>query len=137
MRGRRDSAVDDRTRFGEGARAGADFDAIAKRFANVAWFTTQDYAAKNPEIVRRFAAVMRDASLYSNAHHAETLNLIAGFTGVDEGTLHRMPRVGFAEYLSASDIQPLVNVAAKYGVIDRPFDAQELISPLAPKAPAR
>lgn len=113
------------------------FDAISRRFANVAWFTTQDYATKNADVVRRFASVMREASLYANAHHAQTLPLIASFTRVDDKVLNKMPRVQFGEYLDPAEIQPLVNAAAKYGVIDRPFDAAELISPLAPKPPAR
>jgi NitT/TauT family transport system substrate-binding protein len=113
------------------------FDAIAKRFIHIAWFTTEDYAAKNRAIVERFARVMHDAAVYCNAHQSETVDMIAEFGKLDPNVVRRMARVTFAEYLTAPEIQPLVDVAAKYRVIDRPFNAQELISPYALKPPRR
>jgi len=111
------------------------FDAVARRFIHIAWFTTTDYATKNRDIIERFARVMHDAAVYSNAHPAETAPLIVDFGKVDPKLAPRMARVTFAEYLSAPMIQPLVDVAARYKVIDKSFDAQDLISPYALKPP--
>ena len=46
------------------------FDAFGRRFENVGWFTTADYSAKHPDVVQRFAHVMREADAYANAHHS-------------------------------------------------------------------
>jgi len=113
------------------------FDAVAKRFIHIGWFTTEDYAAKNRDVVERFARVMHDAAVYCNAHQAETVDMIAEFGKLDPAVVRGMARVTFAEYLTAPEIQPLVDVAVKYKVIDRSFSAQELISPYALKPPSR
>ncbi len=111
------------------------FDAVARRFIHIAWFTTTDYATKNRDVIERFARAMHDAAVYCNAHQAETAPLIIDFGKVDPKLAPKLVRVTFAEYLTAPMIQPLVDVAAKYKAIDKPFDAQELISPYALKPP--
>jgi NitT/TauT family transport system substrate-binding protein len=111
------------------------FTAVSKRFEHIAWFTTTDYAAKSRDTLVRFARVMHDAGVYVNAHTAETAPLVAEFDKVDLAVVQRMVRVPFAPYLDRRMIQPLIDVAYKYKVIDRNFDASEMISPLALKAP--
>jgi NitT/TauT family transport system substrate-binding protein len=109
------------------------FDAVAPRFANTGWFTTTTYASQNRPIVDKFARVIADANTYCNAHHADTVAMVAENAKIDEKMVARMARITFGDYLRAADIQPLVNVAAKYGVIAKPFDAAALISPYALK----
>lgn len=111
------------------------FDAIARRFIHIAWFTTTDYATKNRDVIERFARAMHDSAVYCNAHQAETAPLIIEFGKVDPKLAPKLARVTFAEYLTAPMIQPLVDVAAKYKAIDKTFDAQDLISPYALKPP--
>jgi NitT/TauT family transport system substrate-binding protein len=112
------------------------FDAIAPRFANTGWFTLTDYADKNRSVVEKFARAIGEANAYCNAHHAETVQLVADSAKIDPKVVARMARITFGDYLRASDIQPLVNVAAKYGAIAKPFDARALISPYALKPSA-
>jgi NitT/TauT family transport system substrate-binding protein len=109
------------------------FDAIAPRFANTAWFTTTDYASKNQSVVQAFARVIGEANAYCNAHHADTVALVAENAKIDAAVVARMARITFGDYLRPNDIQPLINVAAKYGAIAKPFDARTLISPYALK----
>jgi NitT/TauT family transport system substrate-binding protein len=114
---------------------GAPFDGIAKRWLVAAWSTTTDYVTKNRDTVDRFASVMRVATAYALSHHTETAPLIATYTGVDLANVLSMQRVDLAEYLDPRDIQPAIDAAAKYGIIDKGFPAQELISPYAIKPP--
>jgi NitT/TauT family transport system substrate-binding protein len=107
------------------------FDAIAPRFTNTGWFTTSDYVAKNRGVVDRFARALRDSALYCNTHHAETVPMVAQNAKLDEALVARMPRITFGEFLTARDIQPVIDVAFKYKTIDKRFDAQELISAAA------
>ena len=53
------------------------------------------------------------------------------------GDLVREPRGTFtdAEYLEPKYLQPLIDVCAKYGLIDKTFPAQEVISSVAVKPP--
>lgn len=109
------------------------FDAIAPRFENTGWFTTTTYADANRAVVQRFARVMADADAYCNTHHADTVELVAENAKLDPKLVARMARVTFGDYLRPADIQPLINVAAKYHAIAKPFDASALISPYALK----
>jgi NitT/TauT family transport system substrate-binding protein len=112
------------------------FDAIAPRFSNTAWFTTDDYAAKNRDVVEKFAKVMGDAAAYCNTHHADTVAMVAQASKIDDKMVARMTRITFGDYLRPSEIQPLIDVAFKYKTISRPFDAKTLISPYALKPPS-
>ena len=114
---------------------GSALDGIAKRFMVAAWCTTTTYLAKNRDLVDRFAGAMRTATLYANTHHAETAPLIAAFTGIDPAQAVAMRRSTSAEYLDPREIQPVIETAAKYNVLDHAFPAQELISPYAPRPP--
>ncbi|HXF35232.1 MAG TPA: ABC transporter substrate-binding protein [Candidatus Acidoferrales bacterium] len=111
------------------------YTAISKQYLGLGWFTTEDFAAKNRDVIERFVRVMHDAAVYCNAHQAQTSDMMAELAKQDPTVVRRMKRVLFAQYLTAPLIQPLVDVAAKYKVIDASFNAQELISPYALKPP--
>jgi len=103
------------------------YDAIAPRFLVQAWFTTIDYAKANRAIVRGFAQGAREGAIYANAHHQQTVDVEAKFTGLDRGVIAKMTRFTYATSLDPRDIQPLIDVSAKYKVIPAPFNARELI----------
>jgi NitT/TauT family transport system substrate-binding protein len=111
------------------------YDSIAKRFLSAAWFTSQSYADNHREILDRFEHVMVEANAYTNGHFAETLPLIAQYSGLDPTAIAHMTRSVAALYLDARDIQPLIDSAAKYKVISRSFPAEELFSSTALKPP--
>lgn len=111
---------------------------IAPRFAEVGWIATPAWSDANPEAVRRFARVMRDAQAYCNAHHAETAPLLAAHSGADVGTILRGGRETYAQmFADGRELQPLVDAAAKYGMLDQRFDASEIISPVVRALGAR
>jgi NitT/TauT family transport system substrate-binding protein len=110
-------------------------DSIAKRYLTAVWFATASYADAHPDVIARFAQVMREANAYCNTHTAETVPLIAAFSGIDPATISHMTRATSALYLDTRDVQPLIEAAVKYRVIDHGFPAQELFSQLALKAP--
>jgi NitT/TauT family transport system substrate-binding protein len=125
-------AMDAAMATGKFRSLGPSFGAIAPHFLFSGWFTTKAWATQHPDIVKRFARVWADAAAYANAHHAETEPLIAGFTLISLDDVHKMTRGVFGIALKASDIQPVIDVAVKYQMIDHPFPAQELIDPDAP-----
>jgi ABC-type nitrate/sulfonate/bicarbonate transport system substrate-binding protein len=106
-------------------------DSIGKHYLNSAWFTTADYAAAHPDVIQKFALVMRTASTFANANHAATVDLIAAFTNVDPATVARSTRPMWGDRIGKGDLQPLVEAAAKYHAIDKSFDATQLVSPMA------
>lgn len=111
------------------------YSAIAPTYLGLGWMTTQAYADAHPDIIAKFSRVIRDASIYVNAHHEETVQMMAELAKVDPSTLRNVTRVSFAPYLSASQIQPVVDACVKYHVIDKPFYASEMIHVMALKKP--
>jgi NitT/TauT family transport system substrate-binding protein len=109
------------------------FDAIGKRIEVGSYVATADFVEKNEDVVRRFALAMHESIVYTNSHLAETAPLVAAYSGVDVAVVSKAMRATDPEYVEARNIQPVIDVAAKYGLLDRRFDASEIISGVALK----
>jgi NitT/TauT family transport system substrate-binding protein len=107
--------------------------AIAKTFLAALFAVMAPAADKNPEAMRRFARAMHEASAYTNTHLAETVDLVAGYSGITPDVVARSARFTDAEYVDPALVQPIIEVLAKYGVTDRTFPAQDVISTYALK----
>ena len=109
--------------------------AIASRFLQAVFAVMSPFAARNPDVMRRFAQAMHESSLYTNTHLAETVDLVASYSGIAPDVVARSTRFIDAEYLDPALIAPVIGVLVKYGIIDRAFPASELISPYALSRP--
>lgn len=112
---------------------GHSYEAIAKHFAFAAIVAQVDYATKNAALIGRFGRALRDATMYTNTHHADTLPLYAAFAKIDPKDIADAPRAESTPYVDAKDILPMITVAVKYNVLAKAIDPQELISPAALK----
>jgi len=108
---------------------GTSFDAFGKRFMISGWFGTSDWIGRHADLVVRIARVLHDANAYANGHHAETAPLLADFTKVDVHTVEHATRVRFDDAFYLKEVQNVIDICAKYKVIDHSFDARELIAP--------
>jgi NitT/TauT family transport system substrate-binding protein len=95
-----------------------------------AFFTNVDFATKNRDAVARFSKAIVEASAYCNAHPAEMTDVMSSYTSIDKTMLADMVLPAFALTVDARSFQPIVNAAAKYSVIDKAFNAQDLIFPI-------
>jgi NitT/TauT family transport system substrate-binding protein len=119
---------------GKARGVGSAYAAISPHFLIAGWFATTDWTSKHPDLARRFARAFAEAAAYTNAHRAETAPLMAELTGIPLAVYGKLAqRAYIATSLNAADIQPLIDVAAKYGFIPRAFPAQELIDPAVAK----
>jgi ABC-type nitrate/sulfonate/bicarbonate transport system substrate-binding protein len=101
--------------------------AIAPQFLNSCWFTTRDFAQKNPDVIRRFDRAIYTAQKWANSHQSESAVILSKYSKIDVELIRSMTRVQFADQLRAADIQPLLDAAAKYGALARPVSAATLI----------
>jgi NitT/TauT family transport system substrate-binding protein len=101
--------------------------AIAPTLLESAWYTTADYATKNRDVVMRFRRVIEAATVYTNAHHAETVDLLAAFTGMDPATIGQIKRAVSGTTLDVKQIQPMIDTAVRYNVIAQGFSANALL----------
>lgn len=102
--------------------------AVAKQFLQSAWFTTPQWARDHQDAVKRFAAAMRETAVWANQkrNQAKSAEILAKYTKIDPAVIAAMERAVFAERLTASSIQPAIDVSAKYGKFE-PFPADRLI----------
>ena len=108
----------------------AVYNGIAKHFLVTVWYASDATIARNPDLVRKFAGVIRDANAYCMSHPAETLPIIAAFEKIDPATLQGTVRAAYPATLDPRDIQPVIDIAAKYKTIAQPFPAAELVANL-------
>ena len=102
--------------------------AIGTRFMQVAWFTSNDFAAKNPETIEHFIRAMRESSIYANAHHAEANAVLTKFMS---DTATPVTSVPLGVRFNPAQIQMLINLQARYKMIPAPFDVREVLHPAA------
>jgi NitT/TauT family transport system substrate-binding protein len=113
---------------GDGKAFAHPGDALGKRLLISAWFSTADYAAANRDTVKRFAAVMRDASLYSNANPHEMAKYLAPYFHEDVAQVAKTEPALLGSALDAGDVQPIVDAAFRYGAIAKTFPAADLFA---------
>ncbi len=112
------------------ARVFADvYDAIGPRFLITAWFSTASWVSANPELARKFAAMIYRAAAWSNAHRAQTADVLIKLTKLDPAIVHAMPRVTFDEAPDPASLKPHLDAALKYGLITKPVAPEGLFAP--------
>lgn len=104
------------------------YDAIADSFLEGGCFTTEDFVRSHTVTLRRFAAVMGEAARWANANQAASAVILQKYTGIDVS--QERHRVHFDDRLNARQLQPLVDLAAKYGTLKASFPASQLIAAL-------
>jgi NitT/TauT family transport system substrate-binding protein len=106
--------------------------AIAPHFTMTAWFARDDWAKKNPQLAATFVRVMHDAAIYTNAHHAETVPMLARFMSVQTQDVASLgSRVTAGTALTPQLLKPLLDAATRYKVVATAVDPRDLISPAA------
>ncbi len=110
------------------ARVLADaYDAIGSNFMIAAWITTKDWAQANGAAIASFAGVMRQAATWARTHRREADDALAAREKVSSETLRTMTPASYADALLPALMQPVIDVAAKYGLLAGSFPAEELI----------
>jgi len=105
--------------------------AVAPRYLLALWFSSTDWVARNRSAAERFAHAIADAVAYCNGHVAETVDDMVAATGLERSLVLRMKRSVQVPNVLTSDVQPVIDAAARYKMIDRGYPATEIISDAA------
>jgi NitT/TauT family transport system substrate-binding protein len=103
------------------------FESIGKRFLIAVWFCTRDWAQKNPAALVQFSKAFTESATYTNTHHNETVSMLAAYSHISPDVIRAMTRATTAVKLDPRDLQPLIDAAARYKLVDKAFPAEELI----------
>jgi NitT/TauT family transport system substrate-binding protein len=111
---------------------GKPLDAVAPRFLFSCWIATTDYIASNPDAVKAFVDALTEAAHYTNAHQADTVDMVAKFSGQDRAVVAAGVRSIIGESITLADVQRPLDFAYKYGVVDKQYDARVMLSHFVP-----
>jgi NitT/TauT family transport system substrate-binding protein len=88
--------------------------------------TTRAWAERNAASAASFVSAVRAASAWANRNHDASGPILAKYTKLPVALIARMHRGDFATANDPKLVQPVIDAAVKYGLIDRPFPAAEL-----------
>jgi NitT/TauT family transport system substrate-binding protein len=103
-------------------------DVVAPRYALAAWFSTNAWLARNPDIAQRFVAVMQQTARWANTHPKEAAALLERYTKVTPDiAAAAIKQLQFDDGGRADPkyLQPVVDMISKYGKTPS-FNAVEL-----------
>jgi NitT/TauT family transport system substrate-binding protein len=106
---------------------GDPYGAIAPQFITGSYFTTRTYAAAQPAVVANVGRALRQAATWANGHPNDTAAILARIQKLDVERVKTMARSIYAEKLRPIDLQPVFDVAFKYGYLTAPIDAKAMI----------
>jgi NitT/TauT family transport system substrate-binding protein len=106
--------------------------AVADKYLVMGWFASDTWSAENGETIRRFRTAIARAGVWGNAHPDQSAAILARYSKMSLETIRSMARARYdtTGTLDPALIQPVIDAAAKYGSIARPFPAAELIAPI-------
>jgi NitT/TauT family transport system substrate-binding protein len=94
---------------------GKNYDSVAPAFLITAWFATNDWLTKNPDVARRYAEAMAATADWANANHDKAAEILLKYTKIDSHTSH----VRFAKTLTAPLVQPVLDAGLQYKLLTR------------------
>ena len=106
------------------------FDAIARSFYISSFFAKRSWLQTNRDLARAFLNAMYEAAKWANAHQAESATILAKYSKLDLTQVRSMTRVSFATSFDAGHVQPVLDIASKYGQLTRNVTAAEIMMPV-------
>ncbi len=111
-----------------GARIFANaYDAIGARYIIGCWFTTKQWAAAHQDLASRFAQAIARTAAWANTHKPQSGVILAKYAKMDPAVTASMLRVDYAPRFTPDLMQPVIDLAARYGGLPATFPAEELV----------
>ncbi len=100
--------------------------AIGPQFVSSAHFTTVPYARAHADEIRRFQSALSKAADWANANPDQSALILERVARVTPDVVNASVRAHYGATLDAGSVQPLIDIAAKYGGFAS-FPATEMI----------
>jgi NitT/TauT family transport system substrate-binding protein len=101
-------------------------DAIAPTYLASAWYATEQWINANPAVVTAFVSSIEQSARWANANPAKVVAIIDANLKVDPTLMAEIPRTVYTDRLVESQIQPWIDITARYGKFPS-FPAAELL----------
>ena len=106
---------------------GGTFGSMPAPILIFAFFATETWLATHSDQAVRFAAAIKRSAMWANAHPKESAVYLTKFLKLDPSVAANMNRAVNATSLEPSMLQPVIDNAVRYGMLDHTIDAKELI----------
>ncbi|HXF34318.1 MAG TPA: ABC transporter substrate-binding protein [Candidatus Acidoferrales bacterium] len=100
--------------------------AVAPTYLSSAHFASLPWAKANADTVRRFQATIRQTADWANKNHDQSALILEKVARVSPEIVQASTRSFYGDRLEASMLQPLIDVAAKYGGFTS-FSASDMV----------
>jgi NitT/TauT family transport system substrate-binding protein len=104
------------------------YDTVAKQFLISGWFASRDWLARNAESAKHLADAIYAAARWSNEHQDDTAAVLSKLTGMDVARIRSIHRVQWAVKLDPRLIQPVLDVATKYKLLETHMSAADIMA---------
>lgn len=102
---------------------------IAPTFMLNGWFADANWVDKNRATAGQLAAAIHDAAVWANDNRPGTQRVLVNSLKLPAAIAQSLVAPPFyGDALRATDLQPIIDVAVKYGAIPKPLRAQDLIA---------
>lgn len=108
---------------------GQPYDAIGKRMLITGFGANKAWADANPQAATRFVAAMRATAEWANRNQRATAAILSTISKIPLEVTTTMNRSVYATTADATLLQPVIDTAAQYKIIARPFPAADFYAP--------
>jgi NitT/TauT family transport system substrate-binding protein len=103
------------------------YDAVAPRYLIGVWFAMAPWANAHADLVKRFQQAMTRTADWANGHTKQSGEILAKYGKFDPDILRRMLRVVYSPRFNVAEMQPVIELTARYGGIPESFKVEEMI----------
>jgi NitT/TauT family transport system substrate-binding protein len=101
--------------------------AIAPELSVAIWFTTRAWVKNDPDIAKKLVTGVYATATYCNTHQTETGATLVKVAKLDPTTLSSVKRANFATQPDRKYLEPILQLATKYGAVQRPVSYEEFM----------
>jgi len=120
----------DAVRAGQVREFGDTVLAIAPELAPTVWFASKPWLQNNPDLAKRLLKGIYATAQFANTHQRETGESLVRVSKMDPSVVANMKRLIFATSNERRYVEPILILAAKYGMLQRPLTFEEYCPPL-------
>jgi NitT/TauT family transport system substrate-binding protein len=102
-------------------------DAMPPHYLIFGFAANEDWLKKNAQLARTLAVAVHKSSAWGNAHRPESAQILVKTLNLDAAKVNDMLRTDYGTSIDPGQIKPVIDVMVKYGLLDKPVDASDLI----------
>jgi NitT/TauT family transport system substrate-binding protein len=106
----------------------APHSAIAPVWMIGSYVASGSWIASHPDVARRVQKALRQTAQWYDGNRAGSVSAVAALTKQDPAVVAASTRAIFAQETTVPLLQPVIDVAARYGLLKKTFPAAELIA---------